>query len=140
MKFLKILIVIFILFQKAPFAFSRDDLTIDSEVKILNNFEKKYMGTNYIESNPFLLSLSNNCRKAFSDALIGKEATGKPPVAVKELRSVRNACESIGEKATKAERHCATASNVDKCIMIIIGMEAHEAYGVSTCCSGILRD
>ena len=140
MQFFKILIVILILFQKAPLAFSRDDLTIDSEVKILNNFEKKYVGSNYIESNPFLLSLSNSCRKAFFDASTGKEAPGKPPVASKELRSVRNACESIGEKATKAERHCATASNVDKCTMIIIGMEPREAYGVSTCCSGILRD
>ena len=107
MRAIKSIILSFLLIQCTVSAYARDDLVLDKEVSALEDFGSK-LG-------------NGSCSLAVAN------------VASVSTR-IKSACKSLTDKAEKAHRHCATATDKASCLSIVTNVDLNEIISNMRCC------
>ena len=112
MKFTKLLLIYFFIFQSTLPAVARDDLIITKEASVIRNFSDR--------------DALGNCYAAVNQV---RSVT----------REFKTACESLATKSSKALRQCATAGNVGSCQEILTGVDGEDIVYFLKCCGSAQR-
>ena len=113
MKLINILLTSLFLFQFSIPVNARDDLTLKNEISVIDNFSNRY-GIHCSQS-------ANN-------------------VNVKSIpMNVKSACESMAGKVQKAMRHCATATDANRCLGVMTDEDTGRISYNLSCCGDFKR-
>jgi hypothetical protein len=107
MKSINLLIIFILFFQFNSSAIARDDLIVNKEISVLQNFSDKNGYGVCFEAVARVQSLAKN---------------------------FVNACESLGTKSAKAVRHCSTASDTAYCLENILDNKPEKVLSLIRCC------